>query len=113
MKKVIIIAALFMLAASTVAAEPRIFLSQLTCNSDTQLPFDIVKEKHGEEGVAMGKAVIQDARTKTIHTIDLVITLNIESRKFTLIGIFADGTGCIIASGKDFQRFQPKEKESI
>tara|TARA_B110000240_G_scaffold84338_1_gene95997 strand:- start:156 stop:491 length:336 start_codon:yes stop_codon:yes gene_type:complete len=109
MNKVIIMAAFFMLAASTVAAEPRTFFSQVTCNSNTQLPFDIVKEKHGEEGMAMGKAVVQDARTKTIHTIDLVLTLNIQSRTYTIIGIFEDGTGCIIASGKDFQPFRQKE----
>ena len=110
MKKIIIIAALIALGVGTSAvAEPRTFFSQLTCNSDTQLPFDIVKKQHGEEGMAMGKAVIQDARTKTIHTIDLVLTLNIKSRTYTIIGIFNDGTGCIIASGKDFQRFRQKE----
>ena len=115
MKKIIIIAALIALVAGTSAvAEPRIFFTQLTCNSDTQLPFDIVKKQHGEEGMAMGKAVIQDARTKTIHTIDLVLTLNIESRKFTVIGIFEDGTACIMASGKEFQQFRQREqKESI
>ena len=106
MKKIIIIAALIALGVGTSAvAEPRTFFSQVTCNSDSQKAFDIVEQNHGEEGMAMGKAVIQDARTKTIHTIDLVLTLNIKSRTYTIIGIFADGTGCIIGSGKDFASY--------
>jgi hypothetical protein len=84
------------------------------CFAHCHTLFAMSFKRHGEEGMAMGKAVIQDARTKTIHTIDLVLTLNIESRKFTVIGIFEDGTACIIASGKEFQQFRQREqKESI
>ena len=98
-------AAFFMLAASTVAAEPRTFFSQVTCNSDGEKAFDIVEQNHGEEPLAMGKAIIMDARTKRMHTIDMVLTINMESRTYTIIGIFNDGTGCIISSGKDFASY--------
>ena len=104
----LIIAALFLFTTQAIA-EPRMFLSQVTCNSDSQLPFDIVEEKHGEQRVAMGKSVIMDARTKRIHTIDMVLTINMESRTYTIIGVFNDGTGCIISSGKNFARYVDKE----
>jgi|TARA_B110000858_G_scaffold100914_1_gene115931 hypothetical protein len=105
MIKLIIAASFLFLFTTNAIAEPRMFLSQVTCNSDSQLPFDIVEEKHGEQRVAMGKMAIMDARTKRIHTIDMVLTINMESRTYTIIGIFADGTGCIIGSGKDFASY--------
>ena len=104
----LIIAALFLFTTQAMA-EPRTFLSKVTCNSDSQLPFDIVEEKHGEQRVAMGKMAIMDARTKLIHTIDMVLTINMESRTYTIIGVFNDGTGCIISSGKNFARYVDKE----
>jgi len=97
------------LAVLPASAEPRTFLSQVTCNSDGQKAFDIVEQNHGEEPFAMGKAIIMDARTKRIHTIDMVLTINMESRTYTIIGVFNDGTGCIISSGKDFARYINKE----
>tara|TARA_B110000090_G_scaffold11346_1_gene11445 strand:- start:705 stop:1034 length:330 start_codon:yes stop_codon:yes gene_type:complete len=101
---------LFLLLFTThVIAEPRIFLSQVTCNSDGEKAFDIVEQNHGEEPLAMGKAIIMDARTKRMHTIDMVLTINMESRTYTIIGVFNDGTGCIIATGKDFARYINKE----
>ena len=110
MKKIIIIAALIALGVGTSAvAEPRTFLSKVTCNSDRQKAFDIVEQNHGEEPFAMGKAVIMDARTNRIHTIDMVLTINMESRTYTIIGVFNDGTGCIILSGKDFASYINKE----
>ena len=106
MIKLIIAAALSLFLFTThVVAEPRTFLSKVTCNSDRQKAFDIVEQNHGEEPFAMGKAVIMDARTNRIHTIDMVLTINMESRTYTIIGIFADGTGCIIGSGKDFASY--------
>ena len=110
MKKIIIIAALIALGVGTSAvAEPRTFFSQVTCNSDSQKAFDIVEQKHGEQRVAMGKSVIMDARTNRIHSIDMVLTINMESRTYTIIGVFNDGTGCIISSGKNFARYVDKE----
>ena len=104
----LIIAALFLFTTQAIA-EPRIFLSQVTCNSDGEKAFDIVEQNHGEQRVAMGKSVIMDARTKRIHSIDMVLTINMESRTYTIIGIFNDGTGCIISSGKNFARYVDKE----
>ena len=104
----LIIAALFLFTTQAIA-EPRTFLSQVTCNSDGEKAFDIVEQNHGEQRVAMGKSVIMDARTKRIHSIDMVLTINMESRTYTIIGVFNDGTGCIISSGKNFARYVDKE----
>ena len=102
MIKLIIAAALSLFLFTTHAvAEPRTFLSQVTCNSDSQLAFDIVEEKPRRRACRNGQSMaIMDARTKRIHTIDMVLTINMESRTYTIIGVFADGTGCIIGSGK-------------
>jgi hypothetical protein len=105
MIKLIIAASFLFLFTTHAVAEPRMFLSQVTCNSDGEKAFDIVEQNHGEQRVAMGKSVIMDARTKRIHSIDMVLTINMESRTYTIIGIFDDGTGCIISSGKDFASY--------
>ena len=105
--KIALILALTM--STQAAAEPRIFFSQITCNSDKRIPFEYLKEKSGESGMAMGKMVIQDARTKIIHAIDMTLMVNMEAKTFTMIGVFPDGTACIVGSGKDFSRFIPEE----
>ena len=109
MIKLIIAASFLFLFTTHAVAEPRMFLSQVTCNSDGEKAFDIVEQNHGEQRVAMGKSVIMDARTKRIHSIDMVLTINMESRTYTIIGVFNDGTGCIISSGKNFARYVDKE----
>tara|TARA_R110000803_G_scaffold125467_1_gene193127 strand:+ start:186 stop:521 length:336 start_codon:yes stop_codon:yes gene_type:complete len=105
----IITTLIFIFVALPASAEPRTFLSQVTCNSNGQKAFDIVEQNHGEQRMAMGKSVIMDARTKRIHSIDMVLTVNMESRTYTIIGVFNDGTGCIISSGKDFARYINKK----
>ena len=111
MKKSFIAAAMAFTMATTVVAEPRTFYSEVTCNSDNRVAFNLVEKNHGEINMAMGTAIIKDARTQTIHKIDMVLTLNAISKTYTIIGVFKDGTGCILVSGKNFARYV--EKDSI
>ena len=48
MKKYFIAAALAFTVATTVVAEPRTFYSEVTCNSDNRIAFDLVEKKHGK-----------------------------------------------------------------
>ena len=109
MKKYFIAIALAFTVATTALAEPRTFYSEVTCNSDNRIAFDLVEKKHGEMGMAMGRAILKDARTQKIHKVDMVLALNVKTN--TIIGVFKDGTGCILVSGKDFARYA--EKDSI
>ena len=70
MIKLIIAAALSLFLFTTHAvAEPRTFLSQVTCNSDSQLPFDIVEQKPRRTACRNGQSMaIMDARTKRKYT---------------------------------------------
>ena len=111
MKKYFIAIALGFAVAATALAEPRTFYSEVTCNSDNRVAFNLVEKNHGEINMAMGRAILKDARTQTIHKIDMVLALNAISKTYTIIGVFKDGTGCILVSGKDFARYA--EKDSI
>jgi hypothetical protein len=111
MKKSFIAAASAFTMATTVVAEPRTFYSEVTCNSDNRIAFDLVEKKHGEMGMAMGRAILKDARTQKIHKVDMVLALNVKTNTYTIIGVFEDGTGCILVTGMDFARYV--EKDSI
>ena len=109
MKKYFIAAALAFTVATTALAEPRTFYSEVTCNSDNRIAFDLVEKKHGEMGMAMGRAILKDARTQKIHKVDMVLALNVQTNTYTIIGVFEDGTGCILVTGMDFARYAKKD----
>ena len=111
MKKSFIAAAIAFTMATTVVAEPRTFYSEVICNSDNRIAFDLVEKKHGEMPLAMGRAILKDARTQKIHKVDMVLALNVKTNTYTIIGVFEDGTGCILVTGMDFARYV--EKDSI
>jgi hypothetical protein len=41
----------------------------------------------------------------------MVLALNVQTNTYTIIGVFEDGTGCILVTGMDFARYV--EKDSI
>ena len=111
MKSYIAAAVIALTVASSAVAEPRTFYSEVICNSDNRVALNLVEKKHGEMPLAMGRAILKDARTQKIHKVDMVLALNVKTNTYTIIGVFKDGTGCIILTGMDFARYT--EKDSI
>ena len=91
--------------------EPRQIISTISCNANKQKVFDIVRGKHGEQILAHGNLLIREATKGLFHKAQMIMTLNPETGSWSIIGIFPDGTGCLVSSGDTFIPYAtPKEQ---
>jgi hypothetical protein len=75
----------------------------LECDAEPKNLFDLVQsEKYQEQPFAAGSAVVRSAVTGQFFNVQTFILINIETRSFTMIGIFEDGTGCLLLNGNSF-----------
>jgi len=96
---------------TTTSPTSRQLMSTIQCDADKQKVFDIVMKKHGEEILGSGDLLLREATKGMFHRAEMLLTLNIESGSWSIIGVFPDGTGCLVTSGTKFKPYTaPKEK---
>lgn len=75
----------------------------LECDAEPKNLFDLVQnEKYQEKPFAAGAAIVRSAVTGQFFKVQTFMLVNVETRSFTLIGIFEDGSGCLLLNGNSF-----------
>ena len=91
--------------------ENKSILASIQCDSDKTKVFDIVTKKHGEKLLGKGQLLMREATKGMFHKAEMYMTLNIKSGSWSIIGVFPDGTGCLVTSGTMFTPYaQPKQE---
>ena len=62
----------------------------------------MLSEKHGEVPFAIGNGLITLAQTGAIIKSTLVLTVNAETKTFTVNSVMPDGNTCLLMSGNSF-----------
>ena len=62
----------------------------------------MLKDKYGEVPLAIGNGLITLAQTGAIVPATLVITVNSETKTFTINSLMPDGNTCLLMSGNNF-----------
>jgi hypothetical protein len=75
----------------------------LECDAEPKNLFDLVQsEKYQEQPFAAGSAIVRSAVTGQFFPIQTFMLVNVETRSFSMIGIFQDGSGCLLLNGHSF-----------
>ena len=88
----------------------KLFPIMLQCDSEPKKIFDVVQsEKYQELPFASGKVYVRSAVTGQIFNAELYMLMNPDTRSFSLIGIFKDGSGCLMMTGNTFSPYQKRD----
>lgn len=80
----------------------------LECDGMPEKLFDLVQnEKYDEKPFASGYAIVRSAVTGQFFNVQTFMLVNVDSRSFTLIGIFEDGSACLLLNGNGFMPYMP------
>lgn len=83
-------------------ADPKTLFIMLQCDGVNKNLIDMVTGKYEEDILAKASGLVADAQTGRFHNGQMLLTVNPDTRSWSLLGIFADGTGCMITNGRDF-----------
>lgn len=87
----------------------KLFPIMLQCDSEPKKIFDVVQsEQYKELPFGSGKVFVRSAVTGQIFNAELYMLMNPDTRSFSLIGIFGDGTGCLMMTGNTFSPYKKR-----
>jgi len=82
----------------------------LECDSEPKKLFDLVtNEQYGEDPFAAGKVIVRSAVTGGFANVQAYMLVNSESRSFSIIGVFEDGSACLLLNGNSFAPYIPQK----
>lgn len=88
----------------------KLFPIMLQCDSEPKKIFDVVQsEKYQELPFGSGKVYVRSAVTGQIFNAELYMLMNPDTRSFSLIGIFEDGSGCLMMTGNTFSPYKKRD----
>lgn len=82
--------------------DQKTLFTMIQCDGVSNNILDMVTKKYGESILARSNGLIADAQTGRFHWGEMFLTVNPDSRSWSLVGVFADGTACMIVNGRDF-----------
>jgi len=81
----------------------------LECDNDPSNLFKLVQnETYDEQPFASGNAIVRSAVTGEFFNVQTFMLVNAETRSFSLIGVFGDGSGCLLLNGNTFTPYIPR-----
>jgi hypothetical protein len=95
---------LCLLAGPALAQESKRFVATQECEHVVTMA-GMVMQEYGEKPLFSGLTIQIAAANGQAYTSDAMFFVNQESGTWSLIGMYADGTGCLIASGTDFSPY--------
>lgn len=114
MLKVLTVVTLFFLSGINIASaqditpdqQPekthKLFPVMLECDSQPEKIFSLVQNKYGEKPFAAGSILVRSAVTGQFFEAKAFMLVNPDTKSFSLIGMFADGSGCMLINGNKF-----------
>tara|TARA_X000001036_G_C20473430_1_gene722588 strand:- start:121 stop:525 length:405 start_codon:yes stop_codon:yes gene_type:complete len=91
--------------------DPKTLFTMLQCDGVSKNILDMVTGKYGESILAEAMGLIADAQTGRFHHGEMFLTVNPDSRSWSLVAVFADGTACMITNGRDFLPYTKPAKK--
>lgn len=80
----------------------------LECDGRPEVLFDLVQnEKYDEKPFASGMTIVRSAVTGQFFNVQTFMLVNVDTRSFTMIGVFADGSACLLLNGNSFAPYIP------
>ena len=83
----------------------KLFPVMFECDEKPEKIFSLVQNKYGEKPFASGNVLIRSAVTGQFFEAQAFMLVNPDTASFSLIGIFADGSGCMIINGNTFSPY--------
>jgi len=83
----------------------KLFPVMLECDGEPEKIFSLVQNKYGEEPFASGNILVRSAVTGQFFEAQAFMLVNPDTKSFSLIGMFADGSGCMIINGNTFSPY--------
>jgi len=117
MLKVLTVVTLFFLSGINIASaqditpdqQPektnKLFPVMLECDGEPEKIFSLVQNKYGEEPFASGSIIVRSAVTGQFFEAKAFMLVNPDTKSFSLIGMFADGSGCMLINGNTFSPY--------
>lgn len=82
----------------------------LECDSEPKKLFDLVtNSQYAEQPFAAGKVIIRSAVTGGFANVQAYMLVNSVSRSFSIIGVFEDGSACLLLNGNSFAPYIPQK----
>lgn len=96
---------------SSAAAEPKKLMITIECDSDPSQLLDLAQgEQYQEIPFAGAKAILKPSQMGgRAVPVELLITVNPDTRSFSILGLFADNHACLIVPGGSFAPYARPE----
>lgn len=88
----------------------KLFPIMLECDGKPEKIFSIVQDKYNEKPFGAGNVLVRSAITGQFFSAEAFMLVNPETRSFSIIGVFADGSGCMLINGNTFSPFIKGDK---
>tara|TARA_B100001287_G_scaffold136957_1_gene115271 strand:+ start:2769 stop:3143 length:375 start_codon:yes stop_codon:yes gene_type:complete len=115
-----ILVSFFLVAGNSIAQETEIdpkpqktnklFPIMLECDAKPEKIFGLIQDDYDEKPFGAGNVIVRSAITGQFFAAEAFMLVNPDTLSFSIVGIFADGSGCMLINGKGFTPYVQGEK---
>lgn len=80
----------------------KLFPIMLECDTKPENIFGLIQDKYEEKPFGAGSVIVRSAITGQFFAAEAFMLVHPERRSFSIVGVFADGSACLLINGNSF-----------